>query len=205
MINFVFEGSTLNIGLNAGFFFPVGKKIAPHQDLITKVQEELKIDQNIELSVRLATSPEEVLTEGAEPFINLLLKGISVSFRLNVWRKISDVFFKIIEEGEIDSKMLPIFGGIAPAFLLRIQGILNIGIDDHMMQKLQEHPLLQPLLMDAASLIAATSNVSSDEELPEHLNNLKVPSPAIALLLKDLAAHLDNEIDISLTHPSIGA
>lgn len=104
--------------------------------MIAKVQEELKIDQNIELSVRLATSPEEVLKDGAEPFINLLLKGISVSFRLNVWRKISDVFFKIIEEGEIDTKMLSIFGGIAPAFLLRIQGILNIGIDDHMLQKL---------------------------------------------------------------------
>jgi hypothetical protein len=100
--------------------------------------------------------------------------------------------------------MLPIFGTLAPAFLLKIQGILNIGIDDHMMQKLQEHPLLQPLLMDAASLIAGTSNVSSDDELPEHLNNLKIPGP-VALLVRDLAAHLDNEIDISLTHPSAGA
>jgi hypothetical protein len=104
--------------------------------LISKVQEELKVDQNIEVSVRLATSPEEILKEGAEPFINLLLKGISVGFRINVWRKISDVFFKIIEEGEIESKMLPIFGALAPAFLLRLQGVLNIGIDDHMMQKL---------------------------------------------------------------------
>ena len=172
--------------------------------MISKVQEELKVDQNIEVSVRLATSPEEILKEGAEPFINLLLKGISVGFRINVWRKISDVFFKIIEEGEIESKMLPIFGALAPAFLLRLQGILNIGIDDHMMQKLQEHPLLQPLLMDAASLIAATSNVSSDDELPEHLDNLKIP-PAAGLLIKDLAAHLGNEIDISLTHPSAGA
>lgn len=172
--------------------------------MISKVQEELKVDQNIEVSVRLATSPEEILKEGADPFINLLLKGISVGFRINVWRKISDVFFKIIEEGEIESKMLPIFGALAPAFLLRLQGILNIGIDDHMMQKLQEHPLLQPLLMDAASLIAATSNVSSDDELPEHLDNLKIP-PAAGLLIKDLAAHLGNEIDISLTHPSAGA
>jgi hypothetical protein len=172
--------------------------------MISKVQEELKVDQNIEVSVRLATSPEEILKEGAEPFINLLLKGISVGLRINVWRKISDVFFKIIEEGEIESKMLPIFGALAPAFLLRLQGILNIGIDDHMMQKLQEHPLLQPLLMDAGSLIAATSNVSSDDELPEHLDNLKIP-PAAGLLLKDLAAHLGNEIDISLTHPSAGA
>jgi len=172
--------------------------------MISKVQEELKVDQNIEVSVRLATSPEEILKEGAEPFINLLLKGISVGLRINVWRKISDVFFKIIEEGEIESKMLPIFGTLAPAFLLRLQGILNIGIDDHMMQKLQEHPLLQPLLMDAGSLIAATSNISSDDELPEHLDNLKIP-PAAGLLLKDLAAHLGNEIDISLTHPSAGA
>jgi hypothetical protein len=58
--------------------------------------------------------------------------------------------------------------------------------------------------MDAGSLIAATSNVSSDDELPEHLDNLKIP-PAVGLLFKDLAAHLGNEIDISLTHPSAGA
>ena len=58
--------------------------------------------------------------------------------------------------------------------------------------------------MDAASLINATSNVSSDEEFPEHMDNLKIP-PHVALLLKDLAAHLDNEIDISFTHPSFGA
>jgi hypothetical protein len=38
--------------------------------------------------------------------------------------------------------MLPIFGTLAPAFLLKIQGILNIGIDDHMMQKLQEQPAI---------------------------------------------------------------
>ena len=30
MINFVFEGGTLNIGINAGFFFPLGKLIDPH-------------------------------------------------------------------------------------------------------------------------------------------------------------------------------
>lgn len=100
------------------------------------MQEELKVDQNVELSLRFATYPEEVLTEGAEPFINLILKGLSVSFRLNVWRKISDIFLRVLSNDELDSKMSTLFGGLAPAFLLRIQGVLNLGIDDHMMQKL---------------------------------------------------------------------
>jgi hypothetical protein len=86
--------------------------------------------------LRFATSPEEVLSEGAEPFINLILKGISVSLRLNVWRKISDIFLKVLSKDEVDSKMSALFGGLAPAFLLRIQGILNIAIDEHMMLKL---------------------------------------------------------------------
>jgi hypothetical protein len=29
-----------------------------HEDIIAKVQEELKVDQNVELSLRLAVSPE---------------------------------------------------------------------------------------------------------------------------------------------------
>jgi hypothetical protein len=45
-------------------------------DLITKIQTELKVDQNVELNVRVATSPAELLAEGAEPFILQLLKGI---------------------------------------------------------------------------------------------------------------------------------
>jgi hypothetical protein len=36
------------------------------------------------------------------------------------------------------------------------------------------------------------------------MDNLKIP-PALGLLLKDLAAHLGNEIDVSVTHPSAGA
>jgi hypothetical protein len=90
----------------------------------------------------------------------LLLKGISFGLRLNIWRKLSDVMLRLAESADVDPAMLPIFGGLAPAFLLRISGILNITIDDHTMEKLQEHPLLQPLLMDANSFIAATSNVS---------------------------------------------
>lgn len=97
IVSFVFEGHNLNIGLNLTSFMRIGHLIEAHSDLISKVQEELKVDQNVEVSVRLATSPEEVLSEGAEPFINLLLKGISFGLRLNVWRKISDVLLKLVD------------------------------------------------------------------------------------------------------------
>jgi hypothetical protein len=163
----------------------------------------LKVDQNIEFSLRLATSPEDFLKEDAEPFINLLLKGISLGVRLNVWKKISDVLLHIVEAGEVDSSMLPFFGGIAPAFLLRISGHLDLNIDEHMMSKLQEHPLLQPLLMSALSLIDATSNCSSDEDLNEHLNNLDAP-PALGKLLKILIEHMADEVEGTITHPQMG-
>jgi hypothetical protein len=48
---------------------------------------------------------------------------------VNLWRKISDVLFKIVESGEIDSTMLPYFGGIAPALMLRVNGNLNLTVD----------------------------------------------------------------------------
>ena len=102
----------------------------------------MKVDQNVEIGLRLAASPKDILDEGAEPFLTQLFKGISLSVRLNVWRKLSDVLMRIVEQGELDSSMLPIFGGIAPAFLLRINAALSVTIDDHMMNKLQEHPLL---------------------------------------------------------------
>lgn len=64
---------------------------------------------------------------------------------------------------------------------------------------------MQTFLMDAGSLIAATSNVTSDEEFDDYLNGITCVPPQIIPLLKDLVAHLGNEIDISLTHPAIGA
>jgi len=38
--------------------------------------------------------------------------------------------------------MLPYFGGIAPALMLRINGNINLNVDEEMMNKLGEHPLL---------------------------------------------------------------
>lgn len=82
---------------------------------------------------------------------------------------------RIVEAGEIDSSMLPFFGGMAPAFLLRLNAQLSLTVDDHMQSKLQDNPLIQPLLMDAHTLIGATSSVGSDEELEDHLDNLGAP------------------------------
>lgn len=40
------------------------------------MQKELKEDQNVDLAIRFAMSPEDFLAEEAEPILNLLFKGI---------------------------------------------------------------------------------------------------------------------------------
>ena len=44
--------------------------IADNKDMIDKVQEELKVDQNIEAILRLVASPKEIFAEGAAPLIS---------------------------------------------------------------------------------------------------------------------------------------
>jgi hypothetical protein len=58
--------------------------------------------------------------------------------------------------------------------------------------------------MDAYSLIGATSTIGSEEEFEEHLSALKVPT-AIRNILKTLIESMNDEIDISLVHPNVGA
>jgi hypothetical protein len=157
----------------------------------------------VEVSLRFATSPKELLSEGAEPFITQLLKGFSLSVRFNVWRRLSDVVIKMVENGEVDTSMLPILGGLAPTFLMRMNGKLDLTVDDHMMTKIQENPLIQPLLMDAHSLIGATSSIGSDEELEEHLKVLALPE-SIGHLLKVLIEHMGDEMNLTITHPQLG-
>ena len=72
------------------------------------------------------------MEEGSEPVLMQLLNGISLDIKLNVWKKIADVLLKLIESGEIDSQLMPIIGGLAPAFLLKVNGNLNIEIDENM-------------------------------------------------------------------------
>lgn len=101
--------------------------------------------------------------------------------------------------------MLPIFGGISPLFMLRLNAKVDLTVDERMISKLQENPLVQPLMMDAYTLISSTSNVSSeeDDELVKHLDGLAIP-PAIAHLIKVLIEHMGDQVCLSVTHPQIG-
>jgi hypothetical protein len=84
----------------------------------------------------LGTSPKELFEEGGEALLMLLLKGINIDVKFHVWKKVADVLLKLVESGDIDPALMPIFGGLAPAFLLRINGNLDIEIDDYMKQKI---------------------------------------------------------------------
>jgi hypothetical protein len=64
------------------------------------------------------------------------LKGINIEGRLTLWKKLSDVVFKLIESGEIDPSVLPIVGGLSPVFLLKLNGSLDLTIDDYMKEKI---------------------------------------------------------------------
>jgi len=107
-----------------------------------------------------------------------LLKGISVDVRMNLWKKFADVVLKLIENGDIDPSILPIVGGIAPAFLLKINGNLDLTIDDHMKQKITENPLVEPVLLDAKTLIDSVSGRTFDteEEFFQWVEN-DIPAP----------------------------
>lgn len=117
----------------------------------------MKVDQNLEVTLRLAASPKSLLEEGGEPLLLQLLKGISVDIRINLWRKLADLLMRIVGNCEVDASLLPILGGIAPLMLLKINGNLDITIDDVMKQKISENPLVEPVLLDANSLITTTS------------------------------------------------
>lgn len=92
--------------------------------------------------------------------------------------------------------------GIAPAFLLKFKGSLEIDVDESMQEKLFSNPMIEPLLMDALTLIHSVGGCSSDEELDDHLNGLLMkPFDDIVKLLIE---HLGNEIIFSVVQPRIG-
>ena len=158
----------------------------------------------MEAVIRLAASPEDLLTPGAEPFISQLLNGISVDVKFHVWRKIADVVLKMVESGDVDPSLYPIFGGLAPAFLLKLNAQLNIEVDDYMKEKIQTNPLIEPLLMDASSLINATSSVGSDDDADyEEFLTSQVPPP-FGAVLRALNEHLGDEIELHAVSHNLG-
>ncbi len=130
-----------------------------------------------------------------------LLEGISIDVKLNVWKKLADLILKLIESGNFDSALFPILGGIAPVFLLRINGSLDLGIDDFMKAKIRENPLVEPILMDAPTLINSVSGTSfeNDEEYKKHIDE-GVPPP-FNELVKLFAHHLGDIFEYDLAGP----
>ena len=177
----------------------VPQGVVPLEDATVElIQQGLKVNQDVEVSIRLAASPTSILESG-ESALKLLLEGIEFELRLNVWRKISNVLMKVIEQGELDASVLPIFGGLAPAFLLKIKGDLQIEVDENMKETIFANPLIEPLLMDALTLIHAIGGCNSDEaeEYEEHLNT-RVPPP-LAAIVRALDGNLGDEITYSVT------
>lgn len=79
-----------------------------------------------------------------------------------MWKQIADMLIKVIENGDLDANFMPIFGCIAPLFLLKVNGNLGFDIVDENL--LYQNPLLEPLLMDAATLVSSLSNVNSEDD-----------------------------------------
>jgi hypothetical protein len=65
-----------------------------------------------------------------------------------MFRKISELLFKILELGVIDCTEVLLVRSIATALILRVNGNLNFTLDQHMLEKLSEHPVMAPLLMN---------------------------------------------------------
>jgi len=149
------DGNKINFALMGPS--KISSEFAPFKDILDTVQCQLKVDQSVEVSLRLAASPKKLLAEGAEPFILQLLSGISIDIKLHVWKKVADLLLKLIENGQLPDELMPMIGGITPAFLLKLNAKLDITVDDYMKQKLTENPLVEPVLMDAKTLIDSTS------------------------------------------------
>jgi len=192
--------------VNIAFLFQakVGKEIKPFAALANINQEELKVDQSVEAHINLAASPAKLLAEGGEPLLMQLLEGISLEVKLNLWRKLSDLLMRIVGNCEVDGAALQILGMIAPALLLKINAHLDITIDDVMKQKIAENPLVEPVLLDAQTLIASTSGKSfeTDEELFAHIEeNVPQPFNEIAAIF---AKHLGDTIEFKVLDEFVG-
>jgi hypothetical protein len=201
-VSAITEGNKVNLAFL--FKAQVASTIQAFGDLVHTIQNELKVDQSLELSLRLAASPKQLLEEGAEPLLMQLLNGISLDIKLNVWKKLADLLMRIVGNCEVDAALLPILGGIAPLFLLQIGGNLDIKIDEYMRTKISENPLVEPVLLDAATLITSTSGKSfeNDEEFFAHLEEtIPAPFTGIAQLF---SKYLGDEINFTVLDEYVG-
>ena len=134
------------------------------KEIVQMIQDEVKADQNLEIAFRLGATPKSILQEGGEPILMQLLKGISIDINLNLWKKLSDLIMRIVGNCEVDASIIPILAGVSPLFLLQLGGSLDITVDEEMQNKIKEHPMVEPALMDAETLITSLSGKSYENE-----------------------------------------
>jgi len=156
------------------------------------------------LHIRLGASLKDFLDPNGEPALTHILKGISVDFKVNVWKKLSDLLMRIVGNVEVDASLLPILGGIAPALLMEINGNLDFIIDEKMKAKILENPLVEPALMPAPMLISAVSgkDYETEEEQWKDVSE-KLPMPFSDLVIL-IAKHLGNEINFEVLDEYVG-
>jgi len=161
--------------------------------MLSKLQGDIKADQSLEFILRLVTSPKDIFESGS-PIVMEFLRGFEIEYKMNVWKKLSDFCMKLMESGELPEQVLPIIGGISPALLLKVNGHLNIEVDDYMKQKITENPLTEPIMLDAPTLVQSASNVHSDDEseLNDHIEE-NLPPP-LQPIIKFFMKHLGDEV-----------
>ena len=153
------------------------------------------------MTVRLATSPKDVL-QGSEPALMELLRGVHLDVKTHLWKGLSDVLLKLLDMGGLPEKILPILGGASPLLLLKMNGSLELEIDDEMKEKLAANPLLEIALMDAATLVNSMAGcpLDDDEEFETFLTERVVMAPLIDAA-KLLSSNLGDEININIFSP----
>jgi hypothetical protein len=93
---------------------------------------------------------------------------------------------------------------IAPALLLKINAHLDVEIDELMKQKIAENPLVEPVLLDAKTLLSTVSGEAfeNDEDLLKHLEeNIPEPFNEIGALF---ARHLGDDVELKIVDVFVG-
>jgi hypothetical protein len=144
----------------------------PNHPMLNTVLQSMQAEQGAVLSMKLGTSPESLLSPDADTIINEVLKGAEISFELSLWKKLGAVFDVIAQQDGIPQKLTMLMMGLSPAILLKINANLEIDVDSEMKQKLEDNPMLEPIRLNAHTLLSSMAQCQSEEELDEAVNNL---------------------------------
>jgi len=66
---------------------------------------------------------------------------------------LSDVLMKILEGGNFPEQLMPYIGGASPLLMLKANAKLSLEVDEDMKNAISTNPLVEPVLMDANTLV----------------------------------------------------